>query len=127
MWELSQSRERVCASRQTNQAEVCTIQLVRCHLLCSRPTHDQIEQLQSKVNDLEDLLRAVTGTESGNATEALRTRRHTGSTNAHVSSSSSKANPNASIDASASDEGNDETGAAFDTPPSDQYIYDTTG
>jgi len=96
--------------------------------LPSRPTHDQIEQLQSKVRDLEDLLRAVTGTEPVDATGALRTWRQAGSTNAHASSSSNpRQNRNASIDAPASDEGNDDTGAAFDTPPSDQYIYDNTG
>jgi hypothetical protein len=79
--------------------------------------------LQNKVNELEDLLRAVSGGESANTAETLRTWRQTGSTNAQASSS----RINTAIDAPASDEGNDDTGAGFDTPPSDQYIYDTTG
>jgi len=82
--------------------------------------------LQSKVNELEDLLRAAAASQSANTTEALRTWRQTDSTNAHASSSRSL-NPNASIDEPASDEGNDDAGAAFNTPSGDQYIYDTTG
>lgn len=103
--------------------------LARCSLYTSsrpRPTHDQIEQLQSKVNDLEDLLRAVSGAESATVNEALQSWRQSGSTNATAGSSRRPAS-NATANVPASDEGNEDTGAAFETPPGDQYIYDTTG
>ena len=116
----------MCTCRQTDEAEVSVGYCVSCGDSCPRPTHDQIEQLQSKVNELEDLLRAASAGQSANTTEALRTWRQSDSTNAHASSSRSL-NPHASIDEPASDEGNDDAGAAFNTPSGDQYIYDTTG
>ena len=125
MWELSQSCKGVCTCRQTDETEVSVAYFAFRGDSCPRPTHDQIEQLQSKVNELEDLLRAASG-QSANTTEALRTWRQTDSTNAHASGSRSL-NPNASINEPASDEGNDDAGAAFNTPSGDQYIYDTTG
>jgi hypothetical protein len=123
MWELSQNLKGVRARCQTDEAEVSVACYVFCVDSCLRPTHDQIEQLQSKVNELEDLLRAATGGELANTAEAWR---QNGSTNAEASSSR-RLTPNASIDEPAHEEGNDDTGAAFDTPPGDQYIYDTTG
>lgn len=91
-----------------------------------RPTHDQIEQLQSKVNDLENLLRAVSEAEPVAATEALRAWRQTGSANA-LASSSRRPTVDVSYNAPVSDGGHEDHEAAFATPPGDQYIYDTTG
>lgn len=94
--------------------------------LTCRPTHDQIEQLQTKVTDLENLLHALSEAEpSGGATEALRIWRTNG---AAVLPSSGRPNHSIrTINIPADEETGAEATGAFETPPGDQYIYDNTG
>ena len=94
--------------------------------LTYRPTHDQIEQLQTKVTDLENLLHALSEAEpSSGATEALHIWRTNG---AAVLPSSGRADHSTkTINIPADEEIGAEATGAFETPPGDQYIYDNTG
>jgi len=117
------SRECVPAVRQTKPRSVpCD----RDFNSRSRPTHDQIEQLQSKVTDLENLLRAVSDAEPVIASEALRSWRQSGSINA-VTNDNRSADPDLAPSQAVDAQANADAEAAFDTPSADQYIYDTIG
>jgi TolA-binding protein len=96
------------------------------HHSCYRPTHDQIEQLQSKVTELENLLRAVSDTEPAIVSEALHSWRENGLANAEASGSRTVQRnlaPSQTVDSHLGEDAE----APFETPPADQYIYDTTG
>jgi hypothetical protein len=108
-------------SCQANKAEVSSLQQSK---LIHRPTHDQIEQLQGKINHLESLLSSLSNVEPLAAADTIRSWRQDGLIDLPASHSGRPHQER--IDVSTADEAI-EAPATFDTPPTDQYIYDNTG
>jgi hypothetical protein len=95
--------------------------------LIVRPTHDQIEQLQNKVDNLEGFLRSLSGADPVYAAEALNEWQAAGGSAGGPSTSAHRHVPRSSVASTSMAAPELPEAASFDSPIGDQYIYDNSG
>lgn len=116
------SKQCVPAVRHTKPRSVppCITQLT------ARPTHDQIEQLQSKVDNLEGFLRSLSEADPIHAAQALSEWQAAGGLAGGPSNYARRHPPRSSGPSNIAPPELPDT-ASFDSPIGDQYIYDNSG